>query len=323
MARAKYYYNVKTLRYERVPFSWAKVFSVVTGIATFSALLFVAFFYLQNKIIDTRAEKDLRAENSALREHHQVVTARLTESEDNLNTLLDKETGLQVTFFDDARQSTTLTNRQDANAILTAERPQFLQVMSELRASLATSLSKASISNNHFADYASVERADLEQVSKFPGAAPIANLQPMSVVSGFGTRINPWHKAKFHHDGVDFSAARGTNIMATGNGTVTLVKNSELQAGFGNYLEIDHGYGYVTRYTHLGEIKVRMGQRVTKGLTIAVMGMSGGSIAPHVHYEVLKDGHQIDPMKVLVEGMNADLYHQLAVAASQPNQSLD
>lgn len=111
--------------------------------------------------------------------------------------------------------------------------------------------------------------------------------------------------------------------MATGNGTVTLVKNSELQAGFGNYLEIDHGYGYVTRYTHLGEIKVRMGQRVTKGMTIALMGMSGGSIAPHVHYEVLKDGHQIDPMKVLVEGMNAELYHQLAVAASQPNQSLD
>ncbi len=323
MARAKYYYNVKTLRYERVPYSWTRVFSNVVGIICFSALFFVAFFYLQNKVIDTRMEKALRAENGALRDHQKIIISRLNESEANLNTLLTKETGLLTTFFDDDNRAEQTSTKPDANAILTAEGTDFAKLVNNLTTTLERSLTRASITNNHFADYASVHRTDLEQVTNFPGAAPIAGLEPQSVVSGFGTRINPWHKGKYHHDGVDFAAARGTAIVATGTGTVTLVKNSELQAGFGNYIEIEHGYGYVTRYTHLGEIKVRIGQRVTKGTTIAVMGMSGGSIAPHVHYEVLKDGHQIDPVKVLVEGMNSNLYYQLSKEAHQPNQSLD
>lgn len=321
MARAKYYYNAKTLRYERARPSLSGILSTVIGLLAFGAVFFVGLFYLQNKLIDTPAERELRAENAALRNHYQVLSAKLEASKSNLSGLLKQEVDLHTTFFDASPEKTTTTSR--GNNILVGDQLQFNSTVAELTSLYNTTVFKAAVSNDHYMRYASISRYDLEQIRNFPGALPVPDADEKMLVSGFGTRINPWHKAKYHHDGIDFAGVRGSDVRATGDGVVTLVKKSDLPAGFGNYIEIDHGYGYVTRYTHLGEIKVSIGQKIRKGKTIAIMGMSGGSIAPHVHYEVLKDGHQIDPMKVLVEGLGSDQFNLMAKAASQPNQSLD
>ncbi len=156
-----------------------------------------------------------------------------------------------------------------------------------------------------------------------PAIVPIENFDYGKLVSGYGTRINPWHKGKYDHDGVDLAAARGTNVLAAGDGRIVLVKRSELQAGFGNYIEIDHGHGFVTRYTNLGEITARIGQKINKGQAIAVVGISGGSIAPHVHYEVIKNGKNINPVNVFVEGLDAEQFSKMAEASRKFNQSLD
>ena len=321
MARTKYYYNAKTLRYERARATVSGIFSTVIGLLAFGAVFFIGLFYLQNKLIDTPAEKQLRTENKALRDHYKILSAKLETSKSNLADLLKKEDNLYSTFFDSSPGGTASVSR--GNEILVSDENQFNETVKELTALYQSSHFQAAISNDHYSRYASVTRYDLDQIRNFPGALPVADANENMLVSGFGTRINPWHKAKYHHDGVDFAGVRGSSILATGEGTVTLVKQSDVPAGYGSYIEIDHGYGYVTRYTHLGELKVHTGQKVKKGSTIAIMGMSGGSIAPHVHYEVLKDGHQIDPMKVLVEGLGSDQFNLMAKAASQPNQSLD
>jgi murein DD-endopeptidase MepM/ murein hydrolase activator NlpD len=321
MARTKYYYNAKTLRYERARPSVSGILSTVVGLLAFGAVFFVGLFYLQNKLIDTPGERQLRTENAALRNHHKILSARLETSKANMNDLLRKEDNLYATFFDASPEAAAANSL--SNTILVADEDEFQTTVSDLTSLYQSTYFKAAVTNYHYSRYASVSRYDLDQIKNFPGALPVADADASMLVSGFGTRINPWHKAKYHHDGIDFAGVRGSTILATGNGTVSLVKQSDLPAGFGSYIEIDHGYGYVTRYTHLGELKVSTGQRVKKGSVISIMGMSGGSIAPHVHYEVLKDGHQIDPMKVLVEGLGSDQFNLMAKAASQPNQSLD
>ena len=321
MALTKYYYNAKTLRYERAHLSVSGILSTVVGLLAFGAVFFVGLFYLQNKLIDTPAEKQLRTENRALKDHYKVLSAKLETSRSNLAELLNKEDNLYSTFFDASPEAAASSAR--GNEILVGDEKQFNETIKELTALYQSSYFNAAISNDHYSRYASVSRYDLAQIKNFPGALPVPEADENLLVSGFGTRINPWHKARYHHDGLDFAGVRGSSILATGDGTVTLVKQTDVPAGYGSYIEIDHGYGYVTRYTHLGDVKVRTGQRVKKGSTIAFMGMSGGSIAPHVHYEVLKDGHQIDPMKVLVEGLGSDQFNLMAKAASQPNQSLD
>lgn len=321
MARAKYYYNAKTLRYERARPSLSGILSTAIGLLAFGAVFFIGLFYLQNKLIDTPAERELRAENAALRKHYQVLSAKMERSKSNLAALLTQEDDLYKTFFDSSPGKPAATAR--GTGILVGDEIQFNATVAELTSLYRSSVFKAAVSNDHYSRYASISRYDLDQIRYFPGALPVPYADEKMLVSGFGTRINPWHKAKYHHDGIDFAGVRGSDVLASGDGVVTLVKRSDLPAGFGNYIEIDHGYGYVTRYTHLGEIKVSTGNKVKKGKTIAIMGMSGGSIAPHVHYEVLKDGHQIDPMKVLVEGLGSDQFNLMAKAASQPNQSLD
>jgi murein DD-endopeptidase MepM/ murein hydrolase activator NlpD len=321
MAQTKYYYNVKTLRYERARLSISGYLSTGVGLLAFGAVFFIGLFYLQNKLIDTPAEKQLRMENAALKNHYKILTAKVVKSKIGLSELVKKEDNLYATFFDASPEIAHADARE--NNILVSDRDQFTETVKELESLYRRSYFKAAISNDHYSRYASVSKLDFLQIKSFPGALPVQDADAKMLVSGFGTRINPWHKARYHHDGVDFAGVRGSSVLATGDGTVILVKQSDLPAGYGSYIEIDHGYGYVTRYTHLGELKVHTGQKVKKGNTIAIMGMSGGSIAPHVHYEVLKDGHQIDPMKVLVEGLGSDQFNLMVKAARQPNQSLD
>src|SRR5262249_14451322 len=98
---------------------------------------------------------------------------------------------------------------------------------------------------------------------------------------------------------------------------------SDLQAGYGNFIEIDHGHGFTTRYAHLGEIKIRQGQRVKKGTAIATVGSTGGSIAPHLHYEVIRNGKQIDPVHFMIDGVTSHEYSVLRTISQKENQSLD
>ena len=101
------------------------------------------------------------------------------------------------------------------------------------------------------------------------------------------------------------------------------MKHSDLLAGFGNYIEIDHGFGYITRYAHLEEITVRNGQHISAGQVIGTSGTSGGTIAPHLHYEVIRNGKNLDPVNFMLEGLNSFNYHQLMEVSKKVNQSLD
>jgi murein DD-endopeptidase MepM/ murein hydrolase activator NlpD len=319
MAGPKYYYNPKTLRYERAGLSIRKALFATSGVLFTGSLFFLGLFFLQNKLITTATERQLKAENKALREHHSILSSRLAASKIKLTALQQKQTDLMKKFFDIDGNA---DGQHPVPDMLTQDEVAFENEVTRLNARYEQTISRAYQTSLHFAGSAAVEGEKLGRVASFPGALPVESTDPDLLVSGYGTRINPWHKGKFHHDGIDFAGSRGANVVATGKGTVSLVRRTELTAGFGNYLEIDHGHGYVTRYAHLGEIKVRQGQRIQKGQVIGLMGVSGGSIAPHVHYEVMKQGHHIDPMRMLVEGVGSDQFHLLARAAGNPNQTL-
>jgi murein DD-endopeptidase MepM/ murein hydrolase activator NlpD len=109
--------------------------------------------------------------------------------------------------------------------------------------------------------------------------------------SYFGVRKDPFTGMPAMHKGVDFAGEEGADVVATGAGVVTW---ADKRFGYGNLIEIDHGEGIVTRYGHNKSLLVDVGERVTKGQVISKMGSTGRSTGPHVHYEVLKRGKQID-----------------------------
>ena len=114
-----------------------------------------------------------------------------------------------------------------------------------------------------------------------------------TINSGFGFRVHPVLKVKKHHDGVDFSAPAGTTVYATSNGVV--IKAEMNKGGYGNHIIIQHDQYFQTLYAQLSKMDVKVGQEVKKGEAIGAVGSSGMSTAPHLHYEVLKNGKHENP----------------------------
>jgi murein DD-endopeptidase MepM/ murein hydrolase activator NlpD len=113
------------------------------------------------------------------------------------------------------------------------------------------------------------------------------------ITSRFGVRKDPITGRTSAHRGVDFAGKRGTPILAVADG---LVIASETRSGYGRLVEIRHGDGLVTRYAHNAKNLVQVGDLVKQGQTIATLGSSGRTTGPHLHFEVLKDGKQVDPL---------------------------
>jgi murein DD-endopeptidase MepM/ murein hydrolase activator NlpD len=135
-----------------------------------------------------------------------------------------------------------------------------------------------------------------ERLARVPSLLPVPGL----IGGGFGWRRDPFTGAKQFHRGVDLSAPPGTPVFAPADG---IVLAADREGGYGNVLTISHGDGMVTRYGHLSAFKAKAGQEVRRGDTIALVGSSGRSTGPHLHYEVLLEGRQVDPMAyVLDEG---------------------
>ena len=138
---------------------------------------------------------------------------------------------------------------------------------------------------------------------------PMGNIKTVS--SHFGNRIDPFTGLWENHQGVDYPAVTGTPILAVANGTVTQAGYS---GGYGNLVEIDHGQGYTSKYGHASQILTRMGQQVQKGQVIALVGSTGHSTGPHLHFEMAQYGQVFNPMAFLNQGL------QLGTTASNnPN----
>ncbi len=166
-------------------------------------------------------------------------------------------------------------------------------VLASMEQTLSTIASELQSQENklHTLDVMLTNRNLREEV--YPRGRPI---EKGWISSHFGKRADPFTGKQEFHRGVDFAGKYYSNVVAVAGGVIT---EAEDRSGFGNLVEIDHGNGYITRYGHNEKITVEIGQTVKKGQVIAKMGSTGRSTGPHVHFEVLKNGARVDPMKFI------------------------
>lgn len=146
----------------------------------------------------------------------------------------------------------------------------------------------------------SIDETNAELESNAELLAAIPSISPVGgVVSSLFSRSrrHPIHMVDLPHQGIDVHAIYGTPIVATGAGVVTF---SGSMYGYGNMIEIDHGYGYVTRYAHASRLLARRGTRVQRDEVVAEVGCTGICTAPHVHYEVRRNGEPVDPLNYVL-----------------------
>jgi murein DD-endopeptidase MepM/ murein hydrolase activator NlpD len=322
MSEPQYRYNPKTLRYERVRFSIWRAGSTLTAYCGFGFLFFVGLNLLQNALVETQLEKSLAKENKALATYKTILATQLSASKAVLGELKGQEVQLTEKLFEVPAESAPPQPSHENHLVATGD-AQFDEQALTIGKHLTELNERVKASNLFFGERLHLKRTEVPVLVNLPSIAPVADIDAENLVSGYGVRINPFHKGNYHHDGVDIAMSKGTLVLATGNGRISYFSNSNLEAGFGNYIEVDHGHGLITRYAHLEKISVTWGQKVTQGQVIGLSGTSGGSVAPHLHYEVIKNGKSVDPLSYLVEGITPALHQLLATKSKIQNQSLD
>ena len=158
-----------------------------------------------------------------------------------------------------------------------------------------------------------------KQHSSIPAIQPVSNNELIGIASGFGLRIHPIYKLIRMHTGIDFAAITGAPVYATADGAISLDEKFD---GFGKSITINHGFGYETRYAHLQGFLVLEGQQVKRGEQIGIVGNSGLSTAPHLHYEVLLNGIQMNPLNYFFLDLSPAEYDKVLSLASVQNQSM-
>ncbi len=166
-----------------------------------------------------------------------------------------------------------------------------------------------------------VKVASTPQNSLPPMHLPLSDISFTQIGASIGSKTNPILKARVPHNGIDIIVPTGTPVLAAGDGKVVGIEKSN--KGMGNTITIAHNSGHITRYAHLSTINVKRGSSVYAGQKIGTTGMSGSSYAPHLHYEVLKDGVYLDPVNFFFASVDFYEYANMFYLASNTEQSMD
>jgi murein DD-endopeptidase MepM/ murein hydrolase activator NlpD len=154
-----------------------------------------------------------------------------------------------------------------------------------------------------------------------PAIQPISMKDLTRFGSSFGLRYHPILKVIRPHEGIDLTAPRGTPIYATADGTV--IEAGYRAGGFGKKIVLNHGFGYETLYGHCETVLVKPGQKVKRGDVIGLVGSTGLSKSPHLHYEVHINGHPVDPVNFYANDLSAEEYDRMIEMLAMADPSFD
>ena len=164
-------------------------------------------------------------------------------------------------------------------------------------------------------------RNKAQMLACIPAIIPVKESDIRQISSYFGYRTDPIYKVSKYHSGIDFASFVGAEVYASGDGVVSKVESNHW--GYGNMITLDHGYGYKTRYAHLSRFAVSKGQKVKRGQLIGYVGSTGKSTGPHLHYEVLKNDTNVDPIHFFFNDLSPEEYETILEQAASPSITMD
>ncbi|MBU1368026.1 MAG: M23 family metallopeptidase [Bacteroidetes bacterium] len=323
MAEPKYIFNHKTLSYEKYQPGWRqymmRVISYLLSTAAFAVVIVVVAF----NFLGSPKERMLQRELSFAKLQYKILSDRLSGMEDLLAEMQERDDNIYRVIFE-AEPIPQSVRRAGYGGVdrydkLTGYRNS--EIIMDVAKRIDQVASQLYVQSKSYDEVFEMAHNKAAMLSAIPAIQPVKNTDLKRISSYFGIRTDPFYKVnKFHH-GVDFSAPVGTEVFATGDGKVVSVSKSKW--GYGNTVVIDHGFGYETKYSHLHEFKVRKGERVNRGQLIATMGNTGKSTAPHLHYEVHKNGRPVNPIHFFFNDLTPEQYELVLELSALPTQSMD
>lgn len=323
MARKKkYHFNPETLQMELVEHGvgyWLRRggLSMLVGV-----LMGVIFFFIFFSFFPSPREKQVRMERDALASQYSMLSHKLDQMQAVLEDLQQRDDNLYRVLFqaEPIPVSVRLGAAEDFayyDSVYTMTNSRLASEITRRTDQLAKGLYVQAKS------YEEIIRLAMDQdvrTTCLPAIQPVLNKDLTRVASGYGWRVDPVYHTRRFHSGMDFTAHVGTDVYATGNATVAFVGWKQ---GYGNCVILDHGYNYETLYAHLSKPLVYVKQKVKRGDVIALVGNTGKSTGPHLHYEVRYHGQPVDPRNFYFQDLSPEEYDKMVQLSNNFGQMLD
>jgi murein DD-endopeptidase MepM/ murein hydrolase activator NlpD len=324
MSKVKYRFNTRSLTYERVKVTFKqRVWQFLSYMAT--GLVFATItIMLSRQFLPSPTEKKGKRELEALRLQYELLNKKMTQAEQVLKDLEDRDDNIYRTIFESEPLPRSMryggSGGSDKYSIFDSyENADLLKSATERVDRISKQLY---VQSRSFDEVVNLAKNKEKLIASIPAIMPI-NQKDLShaVTSGFGWRTHPIYKTQIFHAGMDFSAEQGTPIYATGDGVIDKAEMSV--QGYGNHVVIDHGFGYQTLYAHMSRMLPKPGQKVKRGELIGYVGNTGLSTGPHIHYEVIKNGEKVNPINYYYNDLSPQQYQLLVELSKKASQSFD
>lgn len=317
-----YRYNPHTESYEPVyPSLKERVFLVLRHLAS-GILLGAGAFMLFSYLIGSPSERRIEKEQGLLLKQYDVLSKRLDEALAVLDDIQQRDDNLYRVIL----QGEPIASHTRKAAFENGKRYEELLTLPDSKLVISTTRKmdllarQLYIQSNSLDEIVELGKTHEDQIRKIPAIQPVLNKDLKRTASGYGWRVDPVYKTRKFHEGMDFSAPIGTPVFATGDGTIL---KAGWQQGYGNTIEIDHGYGYRTVYAHLNKINVKKGKKIVRGDEIGEVGNTGKSTGPHLHYEVRLKGKPMNPMNYYFLDLTPDEYDAMIQISTNQGQVMD
>jgi len=323
MSKVKYYYDSDTLSYRKITRRKRRTFKYFLAFLFSSALFGFFFVFIASQFFESPNEKALKRELSNMELQFDLLNKKMTEVEAVLTNIEDRDNNIYRLYF----ESNPIPEEQrkagfgGVNRYKAFEGFDNSKLITESNKRIDILQKRIVVQSKSLDEIAVLAEEKEKFLATIPAIQPINNEDLTRMASGFGMRTDPFNKTRKMHWGMDFTAPRGTPIYAAGDGVVERADSNSV--GYGNHIRINHGYGYATLYAHLYKYNVGKNQKVKRGDLIGFVGSTGRSEAPHLHYEVFKDGQRINPINFYYGSLTAEEYSKLLDRSSIENQSLD
>ncbi len=321
MGKVRYSFNTKSLTVEKVTITlWDKI-KALLRIVLAGMVFSVIVLTLGYTFFDSPKEKVLRREIDQYKIQYQIISDRMNLLASALDDIRERDDHIYRVIFEAEPIPRTVREAAFGGSDRYAQYRGFQnsQLISETMQRLDQLTRQLYVQSKSYDDVFEMAKNKSDMLASIPAIVPLAR-GAERLVSGFGYRIHPIFKTRRMHTGVDFLAPTGTPIYATGNGVV--VKAERNSYGYGRMVLVDHGYGYETLYAHLSQVQVKEGQEVKRGEVVGLVGNTGISSAPHLHYEVIRNGRKVNPINYFFNDLSPEEFEYIIEVASRENQSL-
>lgn len=324
MAKIRYYYNTETCKYEPIKVTPRGMFMNVVGFLTVSVILALGIIYVYRTNFTPLKESILRSENQDLKLEWKIMNDKLNQAYTSADELQFKDDKIYRVILDTDPIPATVREggvggHQKYEDIIEKNLEQEDMVVNTYQR-LDKLKKKLYIQSKSYDQVSNVLNEKEKMWASRPAIQPINNKELTLLHTTFGRRFHPVLKRWKNHDGLDFTAPKGTSVYATGDGVVT---NAYRSSSYGNVVFVNHGYGYQTRYAHLTKYIVSQGEHVTRGQVIGYVGSTGRSSGDHLHYEVLYNLNPINPINFFQRDLGNEEYEKLIEISKQETIPLD